>query len=96
MNLPTESELERLALLAEECAEVQQMIMKIIRHGYGSHNPFDEEETPNRELLNKEIGDLLFAFELMVECHDVNQAQVYRCLHEKREKIQKYLHFNTV
>lgn len=29
-------ELERLALLVEEAAEIQQIAMKIIRHGYAS------------------------------------------------------------
>ena len=61
----TPEELERLAILAEECAEVQQIVMKIIRHGYNSCNPFDENKTENRELLEKELGDLLFAIQLM-------------------------------
>ncbi|HEY3430485.1 MAG TPA: hypothetical protein VGK39_07410 [Cyclobacteriaceae bacterium] len=91
----TESELERLALLNEEAAEVQQIISKIIRHGYGSHNPFDENRTPNRELLNKELGDLLFAIQLMVENYDINDNSIQLYRMAKQNKIQKYLHFNV-
>lgn len=65
MNLPTPEQLERLALLVEECAEVQHIAMKIIRHGYGSHNPFDENKVLNRELLNKKLGDLMFAITIL-------------------------------
>ena len=94
MNLPTESELERLAILAEECAEVQQVVMKIIRHGYGSHNPFDELKTPNRELLNKELGDLMYAIKLMQDCYDINRTAIEVHEQMKRSAIGKYLHFN--
>lgn len=47
----TNAELERLAILMEECAEVQHIIGKIIRHGYESFNPFDDNKTPNRKLF---------------------------------------------
>jgi|SRR6478609_5036782 NTP pyrophosphatase (non-canonical NTP hydrolase) len=91
----TNSELERLALIVEEAAEVQQVAMKIVRHGYGSHNPFDEDKTPNRRLLEKELGDLLFAVQLMIDCHDLNENAIKQFSEEKRNKIQQYLHHNT-
>lgn len=56
-NNLTPEEAERLAMLAEECAEVIQVVGKILRHGYSSYHPL----TPyvfNRELLRKEITDL--------------------------------------
>lgn len=93
-NNLTPSEIERLAILVEEAAEVQQIAMKIIRHGYGSHNPFDETKTPNRELLNKELGDLRYAIELMVECHDINPNSIEQHRQLKPLKIEKYLHHN--
>lgn len=96
MNLPNKNELERLALLVEECAEVQQIAMKIIRHGYGSYNPFDHDKILNRELLNKELGDLMFSIRLMSEYHDINMNTVSIQEDNKRKNIQKYLHFNTV
>lgn len=90
----TDPELERLAILAEECAEVQHIVMKIIRHGYGSCNPFDESATPNRELLNKELGDLQYAIELMVSYYDINMASIEVHKAQKRSKIIPYLHHN--
>src|SRR5579872_899269 len=36
----TPAQIERLALLAEECGEVMQAVSKILRHGYESRNPF--------------------------------------------------------
>ena len=53
----TIAEAERLFLLAEEAAEVIQVVNKILRHGYDNHNPNDEEKTPNYDFLKKEITD---------------------------------------
>lgn len=55
---------ERLAMLAEECGEVIQVIGKILRHGYASYHP-DQQGTPakhrftNRQALGAELTDLL-------------------------------------
>lgn len=38
-NNLTPAEAECLAILIEECAEVQQIACKILRHGYDSCNP---------------------------------------------------------
>ena len=53
----TPAEAERLAMLAEECAEVIQIVGKILRHGYDSYHPADPETT-NRDLLAKELTDI--------------------------------------
>lgn len=45
-------------MLSEECGEVVQIIGKILRHGYESYHPDDEEKTPNREHLSNEVADL--------------------------------------
>lgn len=92
----TKTELERLALLVEEAAEVQQIAMKIIRHGYSSYNPFDAEETSNRKLLEKELGDLVFAIGLMMANDDVSETKIQEFKWKKRETIFKYLHHNSV
>jgi hypothetical protein len=57
MNL-SPSEIERLSLLSEECAEVIQIVSKIIRHGYNSYNPNDSKFITNSNLLNNELGDI--------------------------------------
>ena len=54
-NQLTPAEAERLAMLAEEAAEVIQVIGKILRHGYESSHP--NRVTTNREDLQSEIAD---------------------------------------
>ena len=63
-NKLTPAEAERLAMLAEECAEVIQVIGKILRHGYESYHPADPSQT-NRDLLTHELSDLYAVVELM-------------------------------
>lgn len=92
----SEAEIERLALLVEEAAEVQQIAMKILRHGYLSFNPSDITMTTNRELLTRELGDLRFAAELMIKRGDINTGEIIGWSQEKSKKIKKYLHHNTV
>jgi NTP pyrophosphatase (non-canonical NTP hydrolase) len=87
-----QAELERLALLSEECGEVVKIIGKIIRHGYESFNPFDEGETTNRDLLKSELGDVLFAMRLMSANHDVDETIIQAYSNHKAVRIGKYLH----
>lgn len=63
-NKLTPAEAERLAMLAEECAEVIQVVGKILRHGYESFHPNDPLIT-NREILCMELMDLHAVVELM-------------------------------
>lgn len=60
----TPAQAERLAMLAEECAEVIQVVGKILRHGYESHHPERPCET-NRDLLTHELSDLFAVVEMM-------------------------------
>ncbi len=57
------AEAERLAYLLEELGEVQQVIGKILRHGYASSHP--DGGPTNRELLAAELGDVIAAICLM-------------------------------
>lgn len=90
-----DAERERLALLLEECGEVQQIIGKIFRHGFGSYSPFDPKQTTNRKLLEKEVGDLLVAIDLM-KTTDIDRFEIEKNSNIKRGKINRYLHFNKV
>ena len=56
-NQLTPAEAERLAMLAEECGEVIQIVGKILRHGYDSYHPVNPRVT-NRDLLAKELRDV--------------------------------------
>lgn len=92
-NKLTDAELERLALLNEECAEICWIVSKIIRHGYESYNPFDDAQTPNRELLEREIGDLRLALDLMIGT-DIDVEIVEHYQKQKAINIKPYLHHN--
>ncbi len=67
----TPAEAERLALLIEEAAEVQQIATKILRHGFNSYHPDDPTRKTNRELLQAELTDLAAAQLLMLLSKDV-------------------------
>lgn len=56
-NQLTPAQAERLAMLAEECAEVISVIGKILRHGYDSYHPNTPAIT-NRDLLAHELADV--------------------------------------
>lgn len=93
-NKLSEAEAERLALLSEELAEVQQVIGKILRHGYESHNPFDENKTTNRSLLEGELGDAQYAIQLMCLENDVSNPKIQDYAKSKSSRVKKYLHHN--
>jgi hypothetical protein len=93
-NELTEAEQERLSILAEECAEVIHVVCKILRHGYESTNPratTDPEET-NREMLQREIGDLFHAYDRMRDASDVINAEIEERRRSKPDSILRYLH----
>ena len=87
------AELERLALVNEECSEVQQIISKIIRHGYESCRP-DDMTTTNRDLLAEEIGHVLATIDLMLNANDLLRRRVEASREAKPVKMAQYLHHN--
>ena len=87
--------MERLALLLEECGEVQQIIGKILRHGYDSHHP-ENNLVNNRMLLEKELGDLQFAINLMVKKKDVDDVEMVEHTQEAWTKKKPYLHHQNI
>jgi NTP pyrophosphatase (non-canonical NTP hydrolase) len=97
----TAAEAERLAILAEECAETIQAVGKILRHGYHSFNPDlltqemqDADETPpsNKSDLEKELGDVVFAINMLKDAGDVSRGKIETRAEVKAEKIREYLH----
>lgn len=95
MNLTKEQQ-ERLALLIEECAEVQQAATKILRHGFESINPDDPDKTTNRWALEKEISHLQIALELLRINADTDPINISWHMRKKRDTINNWLHFNEV
>lgn len=89
-NQLTPAESERLFLLLEELGEVQQVIGKILRHGYKSKHP--DGGPTNRSLLEKELGDVTHAMELLFDHCEINAEKVYRFSELKALRVKKYLH----
>jgi len=96
-NRLTEAQAERLAMLAEECGEVIQVVGKILRHGYDSYHPNDPSTT-NRDLLGYELTDLLAVAASLCRdsvpegsLHDQDRAweRKLRFAHHQEELAQK-------
>jgi hypothetical protein len=93
-NKLTPAMAERLALLAEELGEAQQVIGKILRHGAYSKHP--DGGPPNIELLERELGDIQAAISLMVLRGDMNSGRIGNHCLGKQRRMQRYLHHNDV
>lgn len=88
----TEAQLERIAILMEESGGIVAICGKILRHGYGSHHPDDLSWPDNLEMLEKEIGDVFHAVDMMADAGDVLRLKIEEKKREKALKIRKYLH----
>lgn len=93
------AEAEALALLAEEMGEAQQVIGKILRHGFESGNPdrlvnqgVASITYTNRMELEKELGDVEAAVQIMVNNGFLNTFKITHNIMEKMGKVGKYLH----
>jgi NTP pyrophosphatase (non-canonical NTP hydrolase) len=93
-NKLSDAETERLALLSEECGEVIQAVGKILRHGYGSCHPVSG--LPNRESLERELGDIMTSLRLMNTAGDINIDKVMDHAEAKELRIGRHLHHNEV
>lgn len=91
-NQLTPAEEERLSLLCEEMGEVLQIIGKIGRHGYASRHPLYPTDGTNRDLLMREIGDVLVAIDLMIANGDISEDLLEERKKEKSISVRKYLH----
>lgn len=91
-NKLTPSEDERLAILAEECSEVIKAVCKIQRHGYSSENPDTPWDGTNRQQLERELGDVQAAIEMMLISCDLNSSAISERKHVKLKKISTYMH----
>lgn len=89
----TPAEAERLAMLAEEAAEVNQIAMKILRHGYESFHPDDPQRFTNRRLLEKELLDLFAVHLAMIRSGDIRSpGDLETSAQEQWEKKLRYTH----
>lgn len=83
---------ERLALLGEELAEAGQIIGKILRHGAYSKNPLDPDCPSNIALLERELGHVFAAKNLLVKAGDLGPLAMNQYCEEKLEAVPEWLH----
>lgn len=89
-NRLTPKETEALALLAEECAEVVQIVGKILRHGLDSWHP--DTGQGNRALLAKEIGDVRAAMIIAFDEGVADRVLANDAMVNKLKRVGMYLH----
>jgi NTP pyrophosphatase (non-canonical NTP hydrolase) len=90
-SLPTEAQAERLYLLIEEMAEATKAATKILRFGLENHHPSSSKL--NIDDLEKELGHILFAIELLRNSTDILYNNVLKYKLEKMVTIGKWLQF---
>ena len=90
----SDAEAERLAMLAEECGEVIQLIGKILRHGYTSYHPNDPDMTTNWTLLKGELNDIGAVVHGMITAGDYDEEDFAIEMQEKIwQKKLKWTHY---
>ena len=77
-----------MAITAEECAELTQVCMKLMRK-YNSL-VLSSQEDKYIKLLVEEAGDVLCMLELMSEHGLFDWEQIYQRADVKREKLKKW------
>lgn len=96
VNQLSEAQIERIAILMEECSEVIQICGKILRHGYNSYNPFDEKKIINKSFLEKELGDVLFAIKLLETSNEIDIEVIKKRSIDKIELAKPFLHHQNL
>lgn len=86
----TPAQAERLAILAEECGEVIQVVGKILRHGYNSVYPVTEEHNTTR--LEQECGDVRAAIIMLCDAGDIVKQCVHDAADRKLVRVKQYMH----
>jgi NTP pyrophosphatase (non-canonical NTP hydrolase) len=79
----SEHEKELFYITQEECAEVTQIISKILRFGFN-------EEFKNKERLTEEVGDLLACITLLYASGMVDKMEVELAIENKLIKLKKW------
>lgn len=90
------AEIERLGLLTEELGESNQIVGKILRHGIDSCHPVNG--ISNKELLEKELGDVVAVMFLMIYNKDLDVDAIEAAMKDKLTKFRDgrgYLHHQT-
>lgn len=78
---------ELLIILAEECAEVQQAAIKCVRFGMDS----EYQGLINRYQLERELGDFLAMFKLLIEEGHLREEIIMEAAEAKLIKVEQYM-----
>ena len=76
-----------MAITAEECGELTQVCMKIMRK-YDSLDSIESDKY--RELLIEELGDVQCMIELMIRNKVVTWDEIQNRVKVKKEKLEKW------
>lgn len=87
LNSPINRLQQLMAITAEECGELTQVCMKIMRK---YDNLEDMSDDRYRELLVEELGDVQCMIELMIEHEVVNVSEIHNRAAVKRKKLKKW------
>jgi NTP pyrophosphatase (non-canonical NTP hydrolase) len=89
----TPSQAERLAMIAEECAEVIQVVGKTLRHRHDSYHPADPQAVPNHRLLESELLDLFAVHLAMIRAGDIRSpGDLEKSAADRWKKKLRYAH----
>jgi len=87
LNSPINDIQQLMAITAEECGELTQVCMKIMRK---YDTLADMSNDKYRKLLVEELGDVMCMIELMIEHKVVNVSEIHNRAAVKREKLKKW------
>lgn len=91
-NRLTAPQAERLAVLAEELGEAVQAVGKVLRFGYDTRCHGDPANPSGRELLEIELGDVVYAIRMMNRSGDISEQAIDSAAVKKQGRPEKYLH----
>ncbi len=86
-------EIERLSLIVEEAGEVLQILGKVFRFGWDSHDPNDASKKTNRSHLATELGDLMHHIDYLRKFKDIANDEFELAKLKKAEKLPIYLRY---
>lgn len=90
---PTPAQIEILACLIEECAEVQQRATKMIRFGFGEVQP--GQTMSNMQRLSAEVGDLEVVLKKALDVGLLDLGEIEIGMASKRKHLAKFLQQDT-
>jgi NTP pyrophosphatase (non-canonical NTP hydrolase) len=87
-NSPINTLQQLMAITAEECGELTQVCMKVIRR----HDQIDQLKTDEKykQKLLEEVGDVYCMIDLMIDHGLLDEDQIYQRAQIKREKLKTW------